>query len=77
LWGAVHKKVKSNNNTAIRGWCSRLFFTSNITGILAVQVTFIHSSPKGKGVSASFQEVIDKATMASNSGINGDGVVHH
>jgi hypothetical protein len=73
VWNTVHKKVKSNNNTAIRGRSSRVFCASNVTGVLAIQVSFIHYSPKGKCISTSFQEVIDKATMASNSGITGDG----
>jgi hypothetical protein len=76
LWTTVHKKVKSHNNTAIRGRSTLIYFPANITGIQSVQVSFIHGTPKGKEISASFQAAIDMSTMAANSLHNSGGGSH-
>jgi hypothetical protein len=66
LWCLTHKKVKSNNDTSIRGRCTLISFTGNISGMRSIQVSFIHNSITGKAISASFQSTVDYAVMVSN-----------
>ena len=65
-WEVEHKKVKSLNDSTIRGRSTRISFPPNLSGIDSVQVTFIHRNGNGKMISSSFQDVVDRAKNIVN-----------